>query len=98
MNLIDLGALGFGRPEMLHDLPAGGRRLVQRPQGYRATIVAGQVVMDDGEPTGRAAGRPRAGCPNGVRAVVAVESRRLTRPELTHLQMSESVRGCPSLR
>ncbi len=52
VNLIDLDDLGFGRPEMLHDLPAGGKRLVQRPTGYRATIVAGEVVMDDGAPTG----------------------------------------------
>jgi N-acyl-D-aspartate/D-glutamate deacylase len=56
VNLIDLDALGFGRPEMLHDLPAGGKRLVQRPTGYRATLVAGRVVMSDGEPTGELPG------------------------------------------
>ena len=42
---------------MLHDLPAGGKRLVQRADGYRATVVAGDVVMRDGEPTGALPGR-----------------------------------------
>ena len=32
--------------------PAGGRRLVQGVEGYRATLVAGQVTMEDGKPTG----------------------------------------------
>ena len=44
-------------PEMVHDLPAGGRRLVQRVDGYRATIVAGEVTFADGEPTGARPGR-----------------------------------------
>jgi N-acyl-D-aspartate/D-glutamate deacylase len=42
---------------MVHDLPAGGRRLVQRATGYRATLVAGEMVMCDGEPTGARPGR-----------------------------------------
>jgi N-acyl-D-aspartate/D-glutamate deacylase len=57
MNLVDLDAIGVGAVEMVHDLPAGGRRLVQRATGYRATLVAGQVVMRDGEPTGALPGR-----------------------------------------
>jgi N-acyl-D-aspartate/D-glutamate deacylase len=52
VNLFDPDRLGIGRTEMLHDLPAGGKRLVQRGLGYRATVVAGEVVMEDGEPTG----------------------------------------------
>ncbi|MBU3700847.1 MAG: amidohydrolase family protein [Acidimicrobiia bacterium] len=48
INLIDFDALAIGAPEMLHDLPAGGKRLVQRARGYRATIVAGEVVARDG--------------------------------------------------
>jgi N-acyl-D-aspartate/D-glutamate deacylase len=39
------------------DLPAGGRRLVQRVDGYRATLVAGQTTFEDGEPTGNRPGR-----------------------------------------
>jgi N-acyl-D-aspartate/D-glutamate deacylase len=57
INLVDLGALAVGPPEMLYDLPAGGTRLVQRADGYRATLVAGEVVMRDGEPTGALPGK-----------------------------------------
>ncbi|MDQ6696962.1 MAG: amidohydrolase family protein, partial [Actinomycetota bacterium] len=52
LNLIDLDALTLHAPEMVHDLPAGGRRLVQRVDGYRATVVAGEVTYVDGEATG----------------------------------------------
>lgn len=52
INLIDFDALAVGVPEMLRDLPADGKRLVQRASGYRSTIVAGTVVMNDGVPTG----------------------------------------------
>ena len=57
INVIDLDALAIGAPEMVYDLPAGGRRLVQRATGYRATLVAGEVVTRDGEPTGALPGR-----------------------------------------
>ena len=57
INLIDFDALSVGVPEMLHDLPADGKRLVQRAVGYRATIVAGEIVMADGSPTGALPGR-----------------------------------------
>ena len=52
LNLIDLDALTLHEPEMIFDLPAGGRRLVQHVDGYRATIVAGEVTFLDGRPTG----------------------------------------------
>ena len=55
-NVIDLGALNVGAPEMLYDLPAGGRRLVQRATGYRSTLVAGRVTFRDGEHTGELPG------------------------------------------
>ncbi len=57
INLIDLDALAVGGPQMLRDLPADGKRLVQRANGYRSTIVAGTVVMNDGVPTGQLPGR-----------------------------------------
>ena len=44
-------------PEVLHVLPAGGRRLVQRVDGYRATIVAGTLVFENGSDTGARPGR-----------------------------------------
>ena len=52
LNVIDFDALAIRRPEMVYDLPAGGNRLLQRASGYRHTLVCGQVVMSDGEPTG----------------------------------------------
>ncbi len=57
INLIDLARVGITSTEMLHDLPAGGKRLVQRADGYRATIVAGEVIRQDGEDTGALPGR-----------------------------------------
>jgi N-acyl-D-aspartate/D-glutamate deacylase len=52
LNLIDLDRVGITTTRMLHDLPAGGKRLVQHADGYRATIVAGEVIREDGEDTG----------------------------------------------
>jgi N-acyl-D-amino-acid deacylase len=52
VNLIDLDEVGLELPEMVFDLPAGGRRLVQRANGYRATLKNGEVTLRDGEITG----------------------------------------------
>ena len=52
VNIIDFDALRLFRPEAIHDLPAGGRRLVQRAEGYRFTVKSGQVTFVDGEFTG----------------------------------------------
>jgi len=57
LNVIDLDALAIEPPEMVYDLPAGGRRLVQRSRGYAATVVAGVPVRLDDEPTGERPGR-----------------------------------------
>jgi N-acyl-D-aspartate/D-glutamate deacylase len=57
LNLIDLDRLGLLPPEVAHDLPAGGRRLLQRARGIRATFVAGQATYRDGEATGALPGR-----------------------------------------
>lgn len=57
INLIDFARLGMSAPEMLYDLPAGGRRLVQRAQGYVATLVSGEVVAEEGKATGALPGR-----------------------------------------
>ncbi len=57
VNLIDYGALSLGRPELVFDLPAGGRRLIQRAQGYVGTWVAGVQTMAQGQPTGALPGR-----------------------------------------
>lgn len=57
INIIDYDNLTLHRPEIIRDLPAGGRRLMQRASGYTATIVAGQVIYRDGSPTGAKPGR-----------------------------------------
>jgi N-acyl-D-aspartate/D-glutamate deacylase len=56
-NIIDFDALQVLRPEITYDLPAGGRRFVQKAKGYRHTFVAGIEVMHDGEATGALPGR-----------------------------------------
>ena len=57
LNVIDHEALSFGPPRMVFDLPAQGRRLVQRASGYRATVVSGIRTVADDEFTGELPGR-----------------------------------------
>jgi N-acyl-D-aspartate/D-glutamate deacylase len=57
LNIVDLDRLRLHAPEVAHDLPTGGRRLVQRAEGYAATIVSGTVVYRNGAPTGALPGR-----------------------------------------
>jgi N-acyl-D-aspartate/D-glutamate deacylase len=57
LNIIDLDAIQLESPEMIHDLPAGGKRFMQRARGYRATIVAGEVTLENDELTGALPGR-----------------------------------------
>ena len=57
MNVIDFDRLQLGEPEIVYDLPAGGRRLIQKIDGYRYTIVSGVITYDDGQPTGKMPGQ-----------------------------------------
>ena len=57
VNIVDYDRLRLRRPEMAYDLPAGGKRLLQRTEGFDATIVSGTVVYRHGEPTGALPGR-----------------------------------------
>jgi N-acyl-D-aspartate/D-glutamate deacylase len=57
INVIDFPALRLFRPEAIYDLPAGGKRLVQRVEGYRYTVKSGQVTFEDGVSTGALPGR-----------------------------------------
>jgi N-acyl-D-aspartate/D-glutamate deacylase len=57
LNLVDVDGMRLHAPEMVFDLPAGGRRLVQKVDGYKTTMVAGQVTYENGEPTGARPGR-----------------------------------------
>ena len=57
LNVIDMDGLRLGYPEMAHYFPGGAGRFVQRADGYTATVVNGEVFMEDGEHTGALAGR-----------------------------------------
>ena len=57
LNLIDYDNLRLEDPEMVYDLPAGGKRLIQRAQGYRMTVCKGEVTYENGEHTGAMPGR-----------------------------------------
>ncbi len=57
LNVIDPARLRLHTPEIANDLPSGGRRLLQRADGYIATIVNGEVVTRHGQPTGALPGR-----------------------------------------
>jgi N-acyl-D-amino-acid deacylase len=57
LNLIDYDALALGAPYVTNDLPAGGRRLLQKASGYVATVKSGTVTFEHGEPTGALPGR-----------------------------------------
>ena len=57
INVIDYDHLRLRQPEVVYDLPSGGRRLVQRTDGYVATIVSGVPVYRNGEATGALPGR-----------------------------------------
>jgi N-acyl-D-aspartate/D-glutamate deacylase len=57
LNVIDFDRLALARPYMVHDLPAGGRRLLQAAAGYDMTVVSGVPTFRDGHPTGKLPGR-----------------------------------------
>jgi N-acyl-D-aspartate/D-glutamate deacylase len=57
VNLIDFQNLRVHKPELVHDMPAGGRRFVQRVEGYEASLVAGTPIFERGEHTGALPGR-----------------------------------------
>jgi N-acyl-D-aspartate/D-glutamate deacylase len=57
VNLIDYDRLQVQKPELVHDMPAGGRRFVQKVDGYEATIVAGAPIFERGQHSGALPGR-----------------------------------------
>ena len=57
VNVIDYARLHLHPPHAVYDLPAGGCRLDQKADGYKATIVSGAVTFRDGVPTGLLPGR-----------------------------------------
>ena len=57
LNILDWDKIAFGRPYVAYDLPTGGRRLLQRADGYEATVVSGHVTYRNGEATGKLPGQ-----------------------------------------
>jgi N-acyl-D-aspartate/D-glutamate deacylase len=57
LNVIDFDRLQLSQPTVVYDLPAGGRRLIQRATGYTATIVGGAVTRRNSIDTGARPGR-----------------------------------------
>jgi len=57
INLIDYDKLRLRNPEMIYDLPAGGKRLIQEAEGYVATICSGVITYREGVHTGALPGR-----------------------------------------
>ena len=75
LNIIDFPNLGLDLPTVVHDLPAGGKRIVQRSRGYRHTFVYGIEVARDGEDTGARPGRLLRGFRTGPRGRVLSPNR-----------------------
>ena len=73
LNVIDLANLKLHLPEVQYDLPAGGRRLMQRASGYTATILKGEITHRDGDPTGARPGRMVRGAQSLQTAAIAAE-------------------------
>jgi N-acyl-D-aspartate/D-glutamate deacylase len=57
LNVFDPATVAPSMPEVVSDLPGGARRLRQSATGFKATVVAGQVVLADGQSTGALPGR-----------------------------------------
>ncbi len=71
INVIDFDRLRLHAPEVVYDLPSGGRRLIQKVDGYEATIVSGEVVNREGQATGKLPGRLVRGAKAGMMAEAA---------------------------
>lgn len=57
LNVIDHANLRLHKPVVTYDLPAGGRRLDQTAEGYRATVVSGQIIVENDTPTAARPGK-----------------------------------------
>ena len=79
VNVIDLDVLNCRAPVIVHDLPAGGRRLMQTADGYRYTVKSGAVTFEDGVHTGALPGPPRAREPRRALTVALKPPRDRTR-------------------
>ncbi|MBK6412000.1 D-aminoacylase [Sphingopyxis sp.] len=72
LNVIDMDAIKLGKPWLAFDLPAGGKRLLQKADGYVATIKSGDVTFRDGAMQGPTPGGVIRG-PQRVEMAMAAE-------------------------
>jgi N-acyl-D-aspartate/D-glutamate deacylase len=71
VNVIDMDRLKLGKPWLAFDLPAGGKRLLQKAVGYVATIKSGQITFRNGEVQAARPGRVVRGPQRGPLAMAA---------------------------
>lgn len=57
INVLNFDELALEKPYIVEDLPAGGKRLLWKARGYKATIVSGQITYLNGEATGALPGK-----------------------------------------
>ena len=57
INVIDIDRVAERQPEIVHDMPFGAPRFIQRGTGYRATVCNGTVTLENDELTGERGGR-----------------------------------------
>ena len=57
INVIDFDNLALHTPHIVFDLPAGGKRFLQRADGINTTIVSGEVIFQNGLATGALPGK-----------------------------------------
>ncbi|MFT7520073.1 MAG: N-acyl-D-amino-acid deacylase [Kiritimatiellia bacterium] len=75
INVLDFAGLSLQAPRMSYDLPAGGRRLVQRADGYVMTVLSGEITFERGQPTGVLPGRLVRGSRGPVSTSPAAEAK-----------------------
>ena len=95
LNVIDLDNLRLHCPVVSYDLPAGGRRFLQRAEGYRHTVVSGVETYADGQQTGELPGRLVRGTQEPVHRLSIryppfhTNQRRFLSPELSPRSVKE---------
>lgn len=67
LNVIDFDGLRLPAPYRAFDFPLGGQRMLQKAEGYVATVKRGEITFRNGEHCGRYPGRVLRG-PQAMRA------------------------------
>ena len=56
-NIVNLDKVAERQPKLVHDFPNNAPRLIQKAVGYKATLVNGNIILEDDEHTGSRPGR-----------------------------------------